>query len=81
MDFLQGSSARITRELLELNKSQLRWVTRLFANTVTRKGPFKIGINFQPRLRKVYERASHILCEREALAYLTFRELGHCFTY
>jgi hypothetical protein len=44
----------------------------------------KLGLIFNPvfeRYMNKDEKASHILCDCEVLAYLTFRDLGHCFTY
>jgi hypothetical protein len=71
------------KNLLKLNRDQLRWVVRLFAGHSHLKGHlFKLGLTDDPTCGKCLEddeSATHILCDCESLAYLRFRHLGQFF--
>jgi hypothetical protein len=79
--FLQGRSVRRTKELLKLNRNQLRWVTGLLTGHCHLKEHlFKIGLTESPTSERCLEKeesATHILCDCEAIADLRFRHLGH----
>jgi hypothetical protein len=81
--FLQGPSVRRTKELLKLNRNQLRWVTGLLTGHCHLKGHlFKLGLTDSPTCERCLEKdesATSILCDCEAIAYLRFRHLGHYF--
>jgi hypothetical protein len=81
--FLQGPSARRTKELLKLNRNQLRWVTGLLTGHRHLKGHlFKMGLMESPTCERCLEKdesATYILCDCEAIAYLRFIHLGHYF--
>jgi hypothetical protein len=78
-----GPSARRTKDLLKLNKDQLRWVVGLLTGYCHLKGHlFKFGLTNDPiceRCLEEYVSATHILCDCEAMAYLRFRHLGQFF--
>jgi hypothetical protein len=78
--FIQGPSAKRTKELFKLNRNQLRWVLGLLTGHCHLNGHlFKLGLCNSlicERCQKENETATHILCECEALAYLRFRHLG-----
>jgi hypothetical protein len=61
-----GSSARRTKDLLKLNRDQLRWVVGLLTGHL-----FKLGLTD--------ESATHILRNCEPVAYLRFRHLEQFF--
>jgi hypothetical protein len=73
----------MTKELLELNRNQLRWVTGLLTGHCHLKGHlFKMGLTDSPTCERCLEKdesATHILCDCEAIACLRFRHLGHYF--
>jgi hypothetical protein len=78
-----GPSAKRTKDLLKLNRNQLRWVIGLFTGHCHLKGHlFKLGLTDDPtceRCLEEVESATHILCDCEAIAYLRFRHLGQYF--
>jgi hypothetical protein len=80
---ISGSSARIRKDLLELNRDQLRWMVELFTGHCHLIGHlFKLGLTDDPtgeRCLKEDESATHILCDCEAIAYLIFHHLGQFF--
>jgi hypothetical protein len=75
--FIAGPSARRTKDLLRLNRDQLRWVVGLLTGHCHLKGHlFKLRLTDNPaceRCLQENESAMHILCDFEAIAYLT-----HC---
>jgi hypothetical protein len=81
--FLQGPSVKRTKELLRLNRNQLRWMTGLLTGHCHLRGHlFKMGLTDSPICERCLEKeesATHILCDCEAIAYLRFRPLGHYF--
>jgi hypothetical protein len=80
---ISGPSAKRTKDLLKLNRDQLRWVVGLFTGHYHLKGHlFKLGLTDDPiceRCLEEDESATHILCDCEAIAYLRFRHLGQFF--
>jgi hypothetical protein len=74
--FLKGPSVKRTKKLLKLNRYQLRWVTGLLTGHCHPKGHlFKKGLTNSPICERCLEKdesATHILCDREAIAYLDF---------
>jgi hypothetical protein len=78
-----GPSARRTKDLLKLNRDQLRWVVGLLTGHYHIKGHlFKLGLTDDPICERCLEEdksATHILCDCEAVAYLRFRHLGQFF--
>jgi hypothetical protein len=81
--FIPGPSARKTKDLLKLNRDQLRWVVGLFTGQYHLKGHLlKLRLTDDPtclRCLEEVESATHILCDCEAIAYLRFRHLGQFF--
>jgi hypothetical protein len=79
--FISGPSARRTKDLLKLNRDQLRWVVGLLTGHCHLKGHlFKLGLTDDPTSERYLEddeSATHVLCE--AIAYLRFRHLGQFF--
>jgi hypothetical protein len=75
-----GPSARKTKDLLKLNKDQLRWVVGLFIGYCHLKGQlFKLGLANEPTCERCLEKdesVTHILCGCEAIAYLRCPHLG-----
>jgi hypothetical protein len=75
--FLQGPSGRRTKEVLKLNRNQLRWVTGLLTGHCHLKGRlFKMGLTNSPICERFLEKdesATHIQWDCEAIAYLRFR--------
>jgi hypothetical protein len=82
-EFLQGPSARRTKELLKLNSNQWRWVTGLLTGHCHLKGHiFKMRLTNSPiceRCLEKHQSSTHILCDCEAIVYLRFHHLGHYF--
>jgi hypothetical protein len=80
---ISGPSARRTKDLLKLNRDQLRWVVRLLTGHCPLKGHLsKLGLIDDPiceRCLEEEESATHILCDTEAITYLRFRHLGQFF--
>jgi hypothetical protein len=75
-----GPPARRTKDLLKLNRDQLRWVVGLFTRHYHLKGRlFKLGLSDDPTYERCLEKdesATHILCDYEAITYLRFRHLA-----
>jgi hypothetical protein len=80
---LSGPSAKRTKDLLKLNRDQLRWVVGLLTGHCHLKGHlFKMGLTDDSTFERCLEEdesATHILCDCEAIAYLRFRHLGQFF--
>jgi hypothetical protein len=80
---IQGPSARRTKDLLRLNRDQLRWVVGLLTGHCHLKGHlFKLELINDPicgRCQEENESATHILCDCEAVAQIRFRHLGQFF--
>jgi hypothetical protein len=80
---LSGPSARRTKDMLKLNKDQLRWVVGLPTGHCHLKGHlFKMGLTDDPSCEwclEEVESATHISCDCEAVANLRFRHLGQFF--
>ena len=70
-------------KLLNLRSNQLRIMTQLITgNCHLKRHLLKIGLVDSPgcgRYRQVFETASHVLLDCEALAALRFRHLSHHF--
>jgi hypothetical protein len=81
--FVSGSSARRTKDLLKLNRDQLRWVVGLHTGHCHLTGHlFKMALTDDPTCERCLEEnesATHILCDCEAIANLRFRHLGQFF--
>jgi hypothetical protein len=81
--FILGPSARRTKDLLKLNRDQLRWVVGLLRGHCQLKGHiFKLVFTDYPiceRCLEEDESATHILCDCEAVAHERFRHLGQFF--
>jgi hypothetical protein len=81
--FISGPSARQTKDLLKLNRDQLRWVVGLLTGHCHLKGHlFKLGLTDDPTCERCLqedESAIHILCDCEAIAHLGFCHLGQFF--
>jgi hypothetical protein len=80
---IRGPSARRTKDLLKLNRDQLRWVVGLLTGRCHLKGHlFKLGLTDDPiceRCLEEDESATHILCDSEAVAHVRFYYLGQFF--
>jgi hypothetical protein len=80
---IQAPSARRTKDLLRLNRDQLRWVVRLLTGHCHLKGHlFKLGLINDPiceRCQEEDESATHILCDCEAVAHIRFRHRDQFF--
>jgi hypothetical protein len=80
---IRGPSAKRVRELLKMDRNQLRWVVGLLTGHCHLKGHlFKLGLSCGPtceRCREEDETATHVLCECEALAHRRLRHLGKYF--
>jgi hypothetical protein len=78
-----GPSAKRARELLKLDKNQLRLVVGLLTGHCHLKGHlFKLGLSDSPtcdRCREEDETATHVLWKCEALAHQRLRHLGQYF--
>jgi hypothetical protein len=70
---IQGPSAKRTRDLLRLNRDQLRWVVGLLTGHCHLKGHlFKLSLTADPiceRCLEDDESSIHILCDCEVVAY------------
>jgi hypothetical protein len=81
--FISGPSVRRTKDLLKLNRDQLRWVVGLLTGHCHLKGHlFKLGRTDDSTCERGLqenESATHILCDCEAIASLRFRHLGQFF--
>jgi hypothetical protein len=73
---IPGPSAKRTRDLLRVNRDQLRWIVGLLTGHCHLKGHLSMmGLMNDPiceRCLEADESATHILCDCEALAYLRF---------
>jgi hypothetical protein len=71
------------KEMLKLNRDQLRWVVGLLTGHCHLKGHLlKLGLTDDPTCERCLqedESATHILCDCEAIAYLRFRHLDQFF--
>jgi hypothetical protein len=80
---ISGPSAKRTKDLLKLNRDQLRWVVGLLTGHCHLKGHlFKMGLTDDPtceRFLEEVESATHILFDCEAIANLRFRHLDQFF--
>jgi hypothetical protein len=78
-----GPSARRTKDLLKLNRDQLRWVVGLLTGHCHLKGHFlKLGLTDNAiceRCLEEDESATNILCDCEAVALVRFRHLSQFF--
>jgi hypothetical protein len=76
-------SARRMKDLLRLNRDQLRWVVGLLTGHCQLKAHlFKLGLTDDPiceRCLEEDESDTHILCDCEAVAHVRFRDLGQFF--
>jgi hypothetical protein len=77
---VSGPFARRMKDLLKLNRDQLRWVVGLFTRYCHLKWHlFKLGLTDDPiceRCLEEDESATHIICNSVTIAYLRFRHLG-----
>jgi hypothetical protein len=80
---ISGPCARRTKDLLKLNRDQLRWIVELFTGHCHLKGHlFKVRLTGDPTCERFLEEdesATHILCDCEAIAHLRFRHLCRFF--
>jgi hypothetical protein len=78
-----GPSAKGTKDLLKLNRDQLRWVVGLFTGHCHLKGHlFKLGLtddHICVRCLEEDKSATHILCDCKAIVCSRFRHLGQFF--
>jgi hypothetical protein len=78
-----GPSAKRAKELLKLDRNQLRWVVGLLTGHCHVKGRlFKLGLSDSPTCERCQEKdetATHVLCKCEALAHRRLRHLGQYF--
>jgi hypothetical protein len=78
--FILGPSARRTKDLLKLNRDQLRWLEGLpTGHCYIKWHRFKLELTDDPicdRCLEEDESVTHILCDCEAIASLRFRHLG-----
>jgi hypothetical protein len=67
---ISGPSARRTKDLLKLNRDQLRWTVGVFTGHFHLKGHlFKLGLKDDPTCERCLEEdesATHVLCDCEA---------------
>jgi hypothetical protein len=75
-ELISGPSAERSKDLLKLNRDQLRWIVGVFTGHCHLKGHlFKLG----ERCLEEDESATHALCDCEAIAHLRFCHLGRFF--
>jgi hypothetical protein len=71
------------KDLLKLNRDQLRWVAGLLTGHCHLKGHlFKLGLTDDPMCERCLEEdesATHILCDCEPVARIRFRHMGQFF--
>jgi hypothetical protein len=76
---ISGPCANRSKDLLKLNRDQLRRTVGLFTGHYRLKGHlFKLGLTDDPiceRFLEEDESATHVLCDCEAIAHLQFRHL------
>jgi hypothetical protein len=82
-NWISGPSARRTKDLLKLNRDQLRWIVGLFTGHCHLKGHlFKLGLMDDTTCERCLEEdesATHVLCDCEAIAHLRFCHLSQFF--
>jgi hypothetical protein len=70
-ELISGASARRTKDLLKLNRDQLRWIVDLFIGHCHLKGHlFKLGLTDDPICESCLEEdesATHVLCDCELI--------------
>jgi hypothetical protein len=80
---IRGPSAKRAKELLKLDRNQLRWVVGLLTGHCHLKGHlFKLGLSKSPTCERCQEKdgtATHVLCECEALAHRRLCHFGQYF--
>jgi hypothetical protein len=80
---MSDPSAKRMKDLLKLNRDQLRWTVEKFTGHCHLKGHlFKLGLTDDPTCEWGLEddkSATRILCDCEAISYLRFRHLGQYF--
>jgi hypothetical protein len=80
---ISGHSARRTKDLLKLNRDQLRWMVGLFVGHCHLKEHFfKLGLTDDPTCERCLEEdesATHVQYDCEATAHLRFSLLGQFF--
>jgi hypothetical protein len=83
-ELILGPSAERSKDLLKLNRDQLRWLVGLFTGHCHLNGHlFKLGMTDDPICEWCLEEdesAMHVHCDCEATAHLRFRHLGKFFT-
>jgi hypothetical protein len=82
-DLYQGPLPEGRKDLLKLNRDQLRWVVGLFTGHCHLKGHVsKLELTDDPICKRCLKEdgsTTHILCDCEAIAYLRFHHLGQFF--
>jgi hypothetical protein len=82
-ELILGPSAKRSKDLLKLNRDQLRWIMGLLTGHCHLKGHlFKLGSTVDPiceRCLEEDESATNVLCDCEAIAHLRFHHLGQFF--
>jgi hypothetical protein len=82
-ELIVGPSAKRSKDLLKLNRDQLRWIVGLLTGHCHLKGyRFKLGLTVDPICEMCLEEdesATHVLCDCRAIAHLRFRHLGQFF--
>jgi hypothetical protein len=80
---IRAHSAKRAKELLKLDRNQLRWVVGLLTGHCHLKGHlFKLGLGDCPTCERCHEKdetATRVLCECEALAHWRLRHLDQYF--
>jgi hypothetical protein len=80
---IAGPSARRTKDLLKLNRDQLRWLVGLFTEHCHLKGLlFKLGLTNDPICERGLEEdesAVHVLCDCEVIPHSRFLHLDQFF--
>jgi hypothetical protein len=80
---IPGPSVKRTKELLKLNRDQVRWVVGLFTGHChLKRHLLKLGLTDDPTCERCLEEdvsATHIQCDCEAIANLIFHQLGQYF--
>jgi hypothetical protein len=80
---ISGPSAKRSKDLLKLNRDQLRWIVGLYTGHChLKKQLFKLGLIEDPTYERCLEEdesATRTLYDCEATAHLRFRHLGQLF--
>jgi hypothetical protein len=80
---ISGTSVRITKDLLKLNRDQFSWIVGLFTGHCHLKGHiFKLGLTDDPTCERCLEEdesTTYNQCDCEAITHLRFRHLGQFF--